>query len=136
MMTVTIKIENNNLQKAKTEIEALLVTVDALAKTYPTEFNEKTEEVKPKTTRKPRTTKPKAEKVVEEKVVEEKVEKVATTLTLADLTGLAKKAVAGSDRDTVKDLIASFSTSGKLSGMTKEEDKNKLAVELKKLANA
>lgn len=141
MITVNIKIENNNLQKARTEVEALLVYIDTLAKTYPTEFVE-AKEVK-KTVRKRATTKKPAvepevkdEEVKETKKVSEPVkeEKTVTeaTLTLADLTALAKKAVAGSDRDTVKDLIASYGK-GKLSSV--EEDKfEALAEELKALA--
>jgi len=148
MLTVTIKIENNNLGKAKTELEALLVTVNELAKTYPTEGIEEVIPLAEKPVTKKRA--PRTKKVAEEPEVKAEVEKEVEpeptpvkeekavekpsedTLTLADMTALAKKAVAGSDRDTVKDLIASYGK-GKLSSV--EEAKfEPLAAELRGLA--
>ena len=141
MTTVTIKIENNNLGKAKTEVEALLVYIDTLAKTYETASISEDkpapkkrvvkkapikDEVKPEPKEE---VKEIPEPVQEEKPVETPSE---TTLTLADMTALAKEAVAGSDRDKVKDLIASYGK-GKLS--TVDADKFvELAEELKALA--
>lgn len=138
MTTVTIKIENNNLGKAKIEVEALLVYIDTLAKTYPTDFEDKPEEKK-KPVRKTRTTTKKPEVTTEpeketKEVVEPVEEKKPTEgdLTLADMTALAKAAVAGSDRDTVKELIASYGK-GKLSSVDTAVF-DKLAGELKALA--
>ena len=148
MLQVSLKIELNNLDKAKTELNALLVTVAELEKVYgnseTADVNEVAKETpapKKRATRKKAT--PKTEDapkpVVEEEKASEPVEEEKATedapttdLTLGDLTALAKKAVAKAGRDTVKDLIASFGK-GKLSSV--DADKYEaLATELNGLA--
>ena len=139
----------NALQTARTQLLAGLAMIDTLAETYPTEFNEQTavvtEEAKPTPKKRaPRTTKKPAEKPEVEPEVEKEPEPEPTPvkekktvtapseskLTLADLTALAKKAVAGSDRDTVKATISTYGA--KLSAVP-STDYETLADELKEL---
>ena len=141
-MITTLRITNR--EEAKTA----LLMIEAYLTAFPTEdvvVPVDVDKVEEKPTRKPRAPKKPAEKTEvkaeEEKVVEPeptpvKEEKTVTepskvTLTIGDLTTLAKKAVAGSDRDTVKDLIASHGT-GKLSSVEPEKFEA-LAEELKAL---
>jgi outer membrane biosynthesis protein TonB len=130
MMNVALKIELNNLDKAMTEIDALRAMVLELAKTYPTTFKTEVEETPVKKTpvapKKPKRTKKVSEPVKEVKEVKEPTvevkqeedevaEKVTETMALSDLTALARETVAKSGRDAVKELVASFSSTSKLS---------------------
>lgn len=128
MMTINLKIELSNLDKAMTEIEALKNMVLDLAKTYPTTFKdvevETPKEVVKKAPRKPRTTKPKPTEEVSKD--EPKPEPVPTEdtpkgITLEALTELAKAKVKDGFRAEAKALIAQFSTSGKLSSVPENE---------------
>ena len=97
MIQVGIKIELSGLDKARKEVEALLVYIDELEKSYPVAKKEEVapkEEVKPKTTRKPRTTKPKTAVKPKEEVKE-----------VAEPTPTPKTAQKGSDV-TEADILA------------------------------
>ena len=130
MITVNLKIELSNLDKAMTEIKALENMVLDLAKTYPTTFVETikaTDEVAKKTPRKPRTKKAevtpedvKPAKEVSEPVKEEKTVTEPTGITLDTLTKLAQGVVKAGFRAEAKALIGEFSTSGKLSSVPEE----------------
>ena len=110
MLTVNLKIELSNLNKAMTEIKALENMVLDLAKTYETKFDTPTEVVEPKKVpakkapAKPKTVKP-VEKV-SEPVKEEKTE--PSKVTLADLTAEAKRCVADGKRDEAKENISKY----------------------------
>ena len=133
MITVNLKIELSNLDKAMTEIKALEGMVLDLAKTYPTTFAETikaTDEVAKKTPRKPRTKKAevtpedvKPAKEVSEPVKEEKtvIKPSKEGITLAELTDLAKSVVKSGKREKAKTLIAEYSTSGKLSSVPEDK---------------
>lgn len=133
MMTVNIKIELNNLDKAMTEIKALENTVLHLAKTYPTAFTQEVVEAPKeavKKPRKPRVTKPKEEVVVEEAPSEEVVVEVEKTtvktgeegrISLDELTKLGQKLVKDGFRAEAKALISKYSTSGKLSSVPEDK---------------
>ena len=133
MMTVTIKIENSNLDKAKVEVEALLVYISELAKTYETTFKEPiAEPVVEKKTRKPRAKKTetapeevKPVKEVSEPVEEEKTvtEPSTDSINLKALTDLARTVAQTSKekREETKKLIGEYSTSGKLSSVPAEK---------------
>ena len=140
-MITTIRI--TNVEEAKTAVLMIQAYLSTFSDDKATAIEEKTAK---KPTRKPRTTKKaptksedeaeevKETKEVSEPVKEEKAVKEApeSELTLADMTALTKEAVAGSNRDTVKDLIASYGK-GKLSSV--ETDKfEALAAELRGLA--
>ena len=123
MMTVNIRVELSGLDKAMAEVKALETMILELAKTYPTTFATEVEETPVKKTVKA-PAKPKATKEVPEPAQEVKEAKTApkekpaeekTTITLSELTALAKSAVAKGGRDAVKELVVSFSTTSKLS---------------------
>ncbi len=121
MMNVQIRIELNALDKAKVEVEALLVTIDALSKTYETTFKEPAPEPTPvKKAKKAPVKKPEPAPVKKpEPTPEPTPEPKPATVTLPKLTDLAKKAVAAKGRDVVKKAIADYGT-GKLSSVPEE----------------
>jgi len=102
MLTVNLKIELSNLNKAMTAIKALENMVLDLAKTYETKFDTPTEVVETPV-EKP-VTKPKTVKPVEK--VSEPVKEV--TVTLADLTAEAKRCVADGKREEAKENISKY----------------------------
>ena len=116
MLQVTIKVELNALDKAETEVNALLVYINELKKTYAPEL---AKEPEPKPTRKPRATKkaePKQEPVKAEKTEPEPTSKPEPTknegVTAQDLIALARDTVKrGVDRKLVKDIIAEYGVS-------------------------
>ena len=123
MMNVQIRIELNALDKAKVEVEALLVTIDALSKTYETTFKEPVVAKEPAPVKKakkaPVKKAPKPEPTPEPKPEPTPEPKPAASVTLPKLTDLAKKAVAAKGRDVVKKAIAEYGT-GKLSSVPEE----------------
>ena len=128
MLQVTIKIELNALDKAKTELLALLGTVDELAKTYKTTFNsivtDTVEEPTPKVEEPtPKVEEPKKAPVKKKapKKVEEPVDDKSEPITLAVVTSIAKAAVKTHGRDQVKDIISKFSEDGKISGTPEDK---------------
>lgn len=144
MMTVTIKIENSNLPKARTEVEALLVYIAELEKTYPSADAPKAEAPKKTTTRKPRKPKVDVKATAEvEKVDPEDIpepvkapeipeEDDPQLITLEALTALGKEVVKAGKRDEAKALIGKYSSSGKLSSVPADKY-DELAVALKAL---
>lgn len=129
MITVNLKIELSNLDKAMTEIEALKNMVLDLSNTYPTTFKtppavEEEEVVSEAPTTKPKRKRRSKAEIEAEKTVEKvppaKEEAEAEelgTMTLEALTELAKSVVKAGFRDEAKALIAEYSTSGKLSSV-------------------
>jgi pyruvate/2-oxoglutarate dehydrogenase complex dihydrolipoamide acyltransferase (E2) component len=109
MLTATIKIELNALEKAKVEVEALLVYIDELAKTYPTTFKDAPKEEVKKEAPKKEAPKKEAPKK------EEEVKEATSEVTLEALTDKART-LAKTKREEVKDAIASFGA-GKLSSV-------------------
>ncbi len=142
MMTIAIKIELSNLDKAMTEIKALENMVLDLSKSYPTKFAETpvVEVAKPKTTRKTTAKKPTTEpKTAKEPTPEPEPAKdvkpakePSETISLEELTALAKETVGKAGRDTVKETVEKFSETTKLSGVL-EEKRTELAEALKAL---
>ncbi len=143
MTQITIKIELSGLDKAMTEVKALEAYILELAKTYPTKFAEtaveevakpkraprkttvKKPEVKPETDAKPE---PEPEPAKDVKPAKEPSE----TISLEELTALAKETVGKAGRDSVKETVEKFSETTKLSGVL-EEKREALAEALKAL---
>ena len=124
MTQITIKIELSGLDKAMTEVKAVEAYILELAKTYPTTFKQPSEEVKtaPKTVKRAKKVSEPVEEVKEVKEPSKpKEEPTPKDISLADLTTLAKATVATAGRDAVKDLVASFSTTAKLSDVPTEK---------------
>ena len=109
-----LTIEILNIEDAKEAVKLLNKHIDAEAVVV---TEKKTPVKKPKPAQK----EVKEVKEVSEPVKEVKEVKTAPTTTLADLTTLAKATVATAGRDTVKDLVASFSTTAKLSDVPTEK---------------
>lgn len=141
MMNATIRIELNNLDKAKVEVEALLVYINELAKTYPTTFknepkDEEVEVEEKKPAPKKRVGKIKRAEGTVEKGSEETPEpKDEPAITLQELTALGKKVVAAGKRDEAKALIAEYSPRGTLSATPKDKY-DELATKLGELLDA
>ncbi len=121
-------------------MKALEAYILELAKTYPTKFAETVEVTKPKTTRKTTAKKPTTEpKTAKEPTPEPEPAKdvkpakePSETISLEELTALAKETVGKAGRDTVKETVEKFSETTKLSGVL-EEKRTELAEALKAL---
>lgn len=123
-MITTLRI--TNVEEAKTAVLMIEAYLSAFpdsksaSKPKPEAPAKKTAKKPPvKTENKPESkkeTKPESEVVKEEKAPESD----SGDISLADMTALAKATVARVDRDSVKDLIASFGT-GKLSSVNVEK---------------
>ncbi len=142
-MTIQIKIELNNLPKVRKEISALLVMVDTLEKDYknPVDTEEISNTIKKKSgTRKApakktetavkdvKEVKPEPEPVKEVKAVKT----ASDTISLEELTQVARDSVAKAGRDAVRTLVEIHSDTTKLSGVP-IENYSVLVAELKAL---
>jgi len=114
-MKLTIEITTKD--QAIEALELLTGYVGAVIKGTDIKEEKKTPVKKPKKVAEP----VKAPEPIPEPVKEVKEVKTATETTLADLTTLAKATVATAGRDAVKDLVASFSTTAKLSDVPTEK---------------
>lgn len=132
MVQVTVKVELNNLDKARAEVNALLVYIDELAKTYAPDMvfaSQVTDKPEPKKvtvkgTAKVDKTEPKAEatatkkrrvaklKAKVEPEPEPTPEPTKTAVDAKSLIALARETVArGVDRNKIKAIIAEYGAS-------------------------
>ncbi len=139
MVQISIKFELNNLQKAQTELNSVQAMLNDLLKTYPTvDMPESTVTApEPKKTPVKRAKKavkePETPKEVKEVVKEVKeVKTPSDTISLEDLTAIAKEMVGKAGRDAVKAEVEKFSETAKLSGVLPEK-RDALATALKAL---